>query len=60
MGNKIVKWLSAITTSSQEVTPDTLVLEFTIVNACIVGNHGNGWVLVDTGLENSSRTPTIL
>lgn len=54
MGNKIVEWLSAITTSSQEVSSDILVLNFTIVNACIIGTHADEWVLVDTGLENSS------
>jgi glyoxylase-like metal-dependent hydrolase (beta-lactamase superfamily II) len=54
MGTKMVEWLSAITTSSQEVTPDILVLEFTVVNACIVGNPGGQWSLVDTGLENSA------
>jgi hypothetical protein len=30
MGNKIVEGLSALTTSSQEVTPDILVMNFTI------------------------------
>ncbi|MDD4239774.1 MAG: MBL fold metallo-hydrolase [Desulfotomaculaceae bacterium] len=58
MGNKLVEGLSAITTSSQEVTPDILVLQFTIVNACIVGEPATGaseWVLVDTGLENSAN-----
>lgn len=57
MGNKMVEFLSAVTTSSLQLTSDILVLEFTIVNACIVGEPGNGsnqWVLVDTGLENSA------
>lgn len=57
MENKMVEILSKLNTSSQEVTPDILVLQFTIVNACIVGepgNKGSGWVLVDTGLENSA------
>lgn len=53
MGNKLVEGLSALTTSSQEVTPDILLLQFTIVNACVVGEAGK-WVLVDTGLENSA------
>lgn len=57
MGNKMVEDLSAITTSSEEVTPDILMLKFTIVNACIVSTSNNSgadeWVLVDTGLENS-------
>jgi len=57
MGNKIAEWLSALTTTSQEVTADILVLQFTIVNAFIVGcsdANKNEWVLVDTGLENSA------
>jgi len=56
MINKIVKGLSAITSSSQEVIQDILVMDFTIVTACLVGDPSNKdkpWVLVDTGLENS-------
>lgn len=55
MGNILVEGLSAITTSSKEVTPDILALQFTIVNAYIVSNPNkpNEWVIVDTGLENS-------
>lgn len=56
MGNKLVKFLSALTTSSQEVIPDILVLEFRVVTACLVGQvekSNSKWVLVDTGLENS-------
>ena len=57
MGNMIVEGLSALTTSEQEVTPDILVLEFTVVNAFIIGDIGarsGEWTLVDTGLENSA------
>jgi glyoxylase-like metal-dependent hydrolase (beta-lactamase superfamily II) len=57
MGNKIVEAMSAMTTTSQEITPDILIMNFTVVNACLVGNPDNGtdkWVLVDTGLENSA------
>lgn len=57
MGNKIVEAVSAVTSSSQEVISDILVLQFTIVNACIVGDPKSKfdkWVLVDTGLENSA------
>lgn len=54
MGNKIVEWLSSLTTSSHEITPDILVIDFTIVTACMVG-EADGWVLVDTGLENSAN-----
>jgi glyoxylase-like metal-dependent hydrolase (beta-lactamase superfamily II) len=57
MGNKFVEGLAAITTTKQEIKPDILVLQFTIVTACMVGdpNSPKGeWVLVDTGLENSA------
>ena len=57
MGNKIVEGLSAMNTSSQEILPDILLMNFTVVNACLVGNPGdktNDWVLVDAGLENSA------
>jgi len=53
----MVEWLSKIKTSSHEVSPDILVLQFTIVTACIVGDpeaEQPEWVLVDTGLENSA------
>lgn len=58
MGHKIAEWLSALRTSAQEAAPDILVMNFTIVNACLVGDpkdpSGN-WTLVDTGLENSAE-----
>lgn len=57
MGNKLVEGLSALTTTAQEIAPDILVMNFTIVTACLVGNPKNqidGWNLVDTGLENSA------
>ncbi|KHD37114.1 metallo-beta-lactamase family protein [Clostridium acetobutylicum] len=53
MGNKLVNSLSKITTSSKEVTSDILVMNFTVVNAFLVGNETQ-WVLVDTALENSA------
>lgn len=51
---EIVKGLSKITTSSKMVLPDIIMLNFTIVKAYMV-NLGllSGWVLIDTGLENS-------
>lgn len=45
-----------MTTSSQEIKSDILVMNFTVVTACLVGTprkNSNEWVLVDTGLENS-------
>ncbi|MBU5437235.1 MBL fold metallo-hydrolase [Tissierella sp. MSJ-40] len=58
MGNKLVEGLSTMTTSSLQVTPDILVLQFTIVNVFMVNtsnNENDKWVLVDTGLENSAE-----
>ena len=52
MINELLKGLSKLTSTTQEVTPDILLLRFTIVNACIVGNSAE-WVLIDTGLDNS-------
>lgn len=57
MDNKMVEILSAMTTSSKEVTTDILVMNFTIVNACLVGDPDDKmgkWVLIDAGLENSA------
>lgn len=57
MGNKIVEGLSAMTTSSEEVTKDIMLLNFTVVRACMVGDPNSNnkeWVLIDTGLENSA------
>ncbi|MCX8131572.1 MAG: MBL fold metallo-hydrolase [Clostridia bacterium] len=52
MINDLLKGLSKLTSTSQEVIPDILLLQFSIANACIVGEV-NEWVLIDTGLENS-------
>ncbi|WZL74025.1 MBL fold metallo-hydrolase [Clostridiaceae bacterium 35-E11] len=54
MGNKMVEGLSAMNTSSLQVTPDILLMNFTIVNATLVGTADN-YILVDTGLENSAE-----
>ncbi len=57
MGNKLVEALSSFTATSQEAAPDILVMNFTVVTACMVGNPDNkagGWTLIDTGLENSA------
>lgn len=56
MGNKLVEGLSAMTTSAKEILPDILLMNFTVVTACLVGNPSDKsgkWALVDTGLENS-------
>jgi len=56
MINSMINGLSKMTTTSKEINPDILLLEFTIVNACIVGDsisQTGEWVLIDTGLENS-------
>lgn len=56
MGNKMVEAVAKMTTSARELRPDLLLMNFTIVNACLVGGLGEDseWVLVDTGLENSA------
>lgn len=53
MINEILKGISRLASSYQELTPDIALLKFTIVNAVMVGDK-NGWVLVDTGLKNSA------
>lgn len=53
MGNKLVEALAALTTSAAEAGPDILVLQFTVVNAFLVGRPGGAFALVDTGLANS-------
>lgn len=50
MGNKIIGWLSKMTTSSREVLPDISLMRFTILNAFLIGDPNDredGWVLVD-------------
>lgn len=54
MGNKLVEGLSAMNTTSLQVAPDILVMNFTIVSACLIGTADN-YILVDTGLENSAK-----
>lgn len=54
MGNKMVEVLSAMNTKSSEITPDILMMNFTIVNAFLIGTADN-YILVDTGLENSAE-----
>ncbi len=49
---EMVKGLSKITTSSEQIIPSIIMLKFTNINAYMVGDN-SGWVLVDTGLENS-------
>lgn len=58
MGNKLVEGMSKTTTSSQEIVSDILILQFTIVNAFLIGDSGSQkkkFVLVDTGLKNSGE-----
>jgi glyoxylase-like metal-dependent hydrolase (beta-lactamase superfamily II) len=52
----LLNGISDTTESFQEVVPDILLLQFTIVNSCIVGDSNNKdgeWVIVDTALESS-------
>lgn len=53
MGNKLVEKLSVMTSSVEEAASDILVMNFTVVTACLVG-YAKKWILVDTGLENSA------
>lgn len=52
MIKELLNGVSKITSSTQELRPDILLLRFTIVNACIISTDRD-WVLVDTGLESS-------
>lgn len=55
MGNKLVEALSAVTSTTEDISADILVMNFRVVNACFLGEpNGAHWVLVDTGLENSA------
>ena len=56
MGNKMLEAVSKMSTSSRDLLPDLVFMNFAVVNACLVGRPGEGteWVLVDTGLENSA------
>lgn len=56
MGNKIVEILSVLTTKSKEISSDILLLDFTVVNAFLIGKENtDDFILVDTGLENSTN-----
>ena len=54
--NKLLERVSNFRTKIQEVTSDILLLDFTVVNAYLIGEpyaDRKDFVLVDTGLENS-------
>lgn len=54
--NKLLERLSSITANAEQVTAEVTLLNFTVVNAFLVGDYlsdGKEFVLVDTGLENS-------
>jgi glyoxylase-like metal-dependent hydrolase (beta-lactamase superfamily II) len=55
MGNKIVEGLSYITRKTQRIRPDIYMLDFRAVNAYMLKTGIETWLLVDTGLENSSE-----
>jgi glyoxylase-like metal-dependent hydrolase (beta-lactamase superfamily II) len=52
MIEQILKGVSKLTASWEQVLPDVTVLKFTIVNACMAGD-GGGWILADTGLGDT-------
>lgn len=57
-GSDVEDWfvekLSDLITSAQEVAEDILMLQFTIVNAYLVGKPGGEFALVDTGITYCS------
>ena len=56
LGNKLLERLSSVTSNAEQVTPEVTLLNFTVVNAFLVGDplsDGKEFVLVDTGLENA-------
>lgn len=53
MIHQLLKIISKVAASSEEILPDILILKFTIVNAFMIKQPEKKWVLVDTGLENS-------
>lgn len=56
MGNKLLERLSSITANAEQVTAEVILLNFTVVNAFLIGDplsDGKEFILVDTGLENS-------
>ena len=55
MGNIIVEGLSYITRKTQRIRPDIYMLDLRVVNAYILKTVDEAWLLVDTGLENSSE-----
>ena len=57
MATNLLQGLASLTKKTTEIRPDLLLLEFTIVNACIVGRPqapSGEWVLIDTALPNSA------
>ncbi|UWG96918.1 MBL fold metallo-hydrolase [Dehalobacter sp. DCM] len=53
MINKLLGSISKLTESSVEVAPDICLLQFTVVNVCLVGSS-DSWMLVDTALHHSA------
>lgn len=52
MIKQILEGLAEFTESYEKVTPDIVMLKFTVVNAFVVSEQDH-WFLVDTGLESS-------
>ncbi|KNF08597.1 Zn-dependent hydrolase [Gottschalkia purinilytica] len=53
MSPELLHKISNMTMKSEEITKDIILIQFTIVNACIISSP-DGWFLVDTGMENSA------
>lgn len=53
MVKKLAGCISKLTESSMEIAPDICLLQFKVVNACLIGS-ADSWALVDTGIHTSA------
>lgn len=54
MITELLHKVSNSTMKSQQINPNIILLQFTIVNACIIATSSGRWILVDTGMENGA------
>lgn len=55
MTNNVLQQITQKPMTTQQVTPDILLLEFPFVNACLVGSN-NEWVLVGAGMAHTAKS----
>lgn len=58
MSNRLLEGLSFVTANAEHVTHEVVLLNFTVVNAFLVGDpfaDSKDFILVDTGMENSFK-----